>query len=64
MSKSTNGYTLEVLPAKKPGHFQWAIRQHGKLVQRADRLQISEEDARKRGLEQIERIVHGRDDRQ
>ena len=34
----TYPYTLEVLSCEKPaGHFQWAIRKHGKLVERSDR---------------------------
>ena len=63
MSKDTSAYTLEVLPAHRPGHFQWAIRRNGKMVQRGDRLYTSEGDARKHGLEQVERIVHGKDER-
>jgi hypothetical protein len=63
MSKATSAYTLEVLPAHRPGHFQWAIRQNGKLVQRADRLHPSEEAARKHGFEEIERKIHGRGER-
>src|SRR5919107_809156 len=31
-------YTLTVLPCEKPlGHFHWAIRKNGKLVERSDR---------------------------
>ena len=49
-------YTVEVQPSEKPaGTFQWAIRKHGKLVQRSDRSQRSEEAARKEAEKAIER---------
>jgi hypothetical protein len=63
MSKDTNAYTVDVLPAHRPGHYQWAIRRQGKLVQRADRFHTSEEAARRHGLEEIERKIHGRGER-
>ena len=52
----TYPYTLDVSPCTKPeGHFQWAIRKHGKLIQRSDRSFRSEDDARKDGEKVIER---------
>jgi len=52
----TYPYTLEVLPSKKrAGMFEWAIRKHGTLIQRSDRLHRSEADARKDGEKAIER---------
>jgi hypothetical protein len=60
----TYPYTLEVTPSEKPaGHFRWAIRQHGKLLQRSDRSHPSEEAARKNGLAEIERKLRGGDER-
>jgi hypothetical protein len=60
----TYPYTLEITPATKPaGHFQWAIRRHGKLLQRSDRPSVTEAEARKRGRAQIEKLLHGGDDR-
>ena len=49
-------YELEVQPSvRTPGAFDWAIRRHGKLIQRSDRVQRSEEAARKDGLKAVER---------
>ncbi len=54
--KGTYPYTLEVLPCEKPaGHFQWAIRKNGKLVERSDRPHPSERSARERGHAALER---------
>lgn len=56
METDTYPYTLEVIPSPRlAGHFDWAIRKHGKLVQRSDRSQTSEAAARKSGLAEIER---------
>jgi hypothetical protein len=65
MSKQeTYPYALEVTPStKKPGQFEWTIRQHGKLLQRSDRLYFSEEAARKNGMTEVERKLNGGDDR-
>jgi hypothetical protein len=55
-------YTLTVLPTEKPaGHFQWAIRRNGKLIERSDRAHPSERSARERGHAALERQF--RDDR-
>jgi hypothetical protein len=61
---NTHPYTLEVSSAEKPArHFHWAIRKHGKLVQRSDRPQATEYDARKRAMTEIEKMLHGGDER-
>jgi hypothetical protein len=55
-------YTLEVQPSKRTeGAFEWAIRDRGKLIQRSDRVERSEEAARKRGERAIEELTHGRE---
>jgi hypothetical protein len=54
----TYPYTLEVTPCAKPsGHFAWAIRRHGKLLERSDRPHHSERSARERGEEALERQI-------
>ena len=64
MNDNIHPYTLEVLPVEKPaGHFHWAIRKHGKLLQRSDRPQATEIDARKRGMAEIEKIFRGSGER-
>jgi hypothetical protein len=60
--RSTYPYTLEITAAKA-GHFYWAIRRNGKMVQRSDRAIAGEDNARKRGLEAIEKLLHGEDER-
>jgi hypothetical protein len=61
---STYPYSLEITPAEKPtGHFKFAIRHHGKLLQRSDRPYDGEREARKRGLAEIEKLLHGVTDR-
>lgn len=53
---STYPYTLEVIPSERnPGAFEWTIRRHGKLIQRSDRIQRSEEAARRDGEKALER---------
>ncbi len=54
MSNSTP-YALEIMPAAKPGTFQWTIRRHGTLIERSDRPLRSEEDAIKNGEKAMER---------
>ena len=55
-------YTLDIQPSKRTdGAFEWAIRDRGKLIQRADRVERTEQAARKRGEEALDRIVHGVD---
>jgi hypothetical protein len=57
-------YSLEVTPCAKPaGHFQWAIRERGKLLQRSDRPQPTEDKARSKGQAELERLYFGNWDR-
>ena len=57
---ATYPYVLEVQPnPHAKGSWQWAIRQNGKLIQRSDRAANSELTALARGLEQIEKLIHG-----
>ena len=59
----TYPFTLEVLPCERPaGHFQWAIRKHGKRVERSDRVHPSERSARDQGQSALERQL--REDRE
>ena len=61
-TEKTPRYTLEVQPSKRTdGAYEWAIRDRGKLIQRADRVERSEQAARKRGEEALDHIVHGVD---
>ncbi len=60
---NTHPYALEVTPNPRSlGVWQWAIRHHGKLVQRSDRALVSEAKARVQGMEQIEKLLHGGDE--
>lgn len=53
---NTYPYTLEIQPSERsPGAFEWTIRRNGKLIQRSDRLQRSEEAARRDGEKALER---------
>jgi hypothetical protein len=57
-------YSLEVFPCEKPaGHFQWRIRERGRLIQRSDRLHPSETKARENGQAELERLFFGGRDR-
>ncbi len=59
----THPYTLEIRQGPG-GHFQWAIRDRGKLVQRSDRSHASEAEARRKGEAAIESLfVKTRNDR-
>jgi hypothetical protein len=52
----THPYELEIQPSvRSPGNFDWTIRRHGKLIQRSDRVQRTEEAARKDGERAVER---------
>ena len=58
----TARYTLDIQPSPtSAANFQRAIRDRGKLIQRSDRLLRSAADARKRGEEELQRILHPRD---
>jgi hypothetical protein len=49
-------YSIEVSPLVRPdGHFRWAIRRSGKLIERSDRPYRSEAEAYERALEAIQR---------
>jgi len=55
---STAPYSLDVTPSpNSDGTFRWTIRKDGSLFQRSDRGYRSENDARKNGLETIERLL-------
>ncbi|UVF21537.1 hypothetical protein HPT29_010650 [Microvirga terrae] len=57
-------YSLEVMPCEKPaGHFQWSIRERGRLIQRSDRPHPSESKAREKGQAELERLFFGGRDR-
>jgi hypothetical protein len=56
----TYPYALEVTPSPKgDGSFGWAIRMHGKMLERSDRLFRSEQDALKNGRDAVERLLKG-----
>jgi hypothetical protein len=58
----TDRYTLDIQPsATSAASFQWAIRDRGKLIQRSDRLLRTEADARKKGEEELQRMLHPRE---
>lgn len=51
-------YAIEVSPLAKPeGHFQWAIRWSGKLIERSDHAHRSEAKAHESVMEVIERAL-------
>lgn len=57
-------YSLEVFPCEKPaGHFQWSIRERGRLIQRSDRPHPTESKAREKGQAELERLFFGGRDR-
>ena len=57
---SMHPYSLDVKASDRtPGLFEWSIRRNGKLIQRSDRFQRSEEGARKDGEKAIERQFAG-----
>ena len=52
----THPFTLEVVPSRKRnGTFEYAIRRQGKLLERSDRIYLSEPDALKDGQKALER---------
>jgi hypothetical protein len=56
----THPYTLELSPSPKgDGSVGWAIRKHGKLLERSDRTYRSEQEALKSGQEAVERALKG-----
>ncbi|SDA14850.1 hypothetical protein SAMN02799622_01217 [Methylobacterium sp. UNC378MF] len=56
--KVPHPYSIEVSPLAKPeGHFQWAIRKSGKLIERSDRPHRSEAKAFESAMEAVERAL-------
>ena len=56
----THPYTLEITPSPQgDGTLGWAIRKHGKLLERSDRVFRAEQDAMKNGQEALERVFKG-----
>jgi hypothetical protein len=56
----THPYTLEVTPSMKgDGSFGWAIRMHGKMLERSDKVFRSEKDAWRDGQKALERTSKG-----
>ena len=52
-------YSIEVSPLPKPeGHFGWAMRKYGKLVERSDRPHPTEHKARESALAAVERDMN------
>ncbi|WP_084673760.1 hypothetical protein [Methylobacterium sp. WSM2598] len=52
-------FTIEVSPLTTPkGHFGWAIRKHGKLLERSDRPHVSEDKAHAQAIAAVERTAH------
>jgi hypothetical protein len=48
-------YTLEIIQLDRPaGHFGWALRRDGKLLERSDRAFTTEAKARESGMKAIE----------
>ena len=53
-------FTFELVPSKREaGGYHWAIRKHGKLVQRSDTPLATEVKARVQALAMIERLRVG-----
>lgn len=51
-------YAIEVSPLDKPnGHFGWAIRRSGTLIERSDRAYPNEAKAHAMALEAIEQHI-------
>jgi hypothetical protein len=56
----THPYTLELSPSPKgDGSVGWAIRKHGKMLERSDRMYRSQQEALKSGQEAVERALSG-----
>jgi hypothetical protein len=57
-------YSVEALSCEKPaGHFQWSIRERGRLIQQSDRPHPSENKAREKEQSELERLFFGGRDR-
>ncbi|ACA16038.1 conserved hypothetical protein [Methylobacterium sp. 4-46] len=58
-NNSLHPFAIEVSPLTTPkGHFGWAIRKHGKLLERSDRPHETEAKAHARALAALERTAH------
>ena len=56
----THPYTLELSPSPKgDGSVGWAIRKHGKMLERSDRMYRTQQEALKNGQEAVERALSG-----
>ncbi|WP_128562748.1 hypothetical protein [Methylobacterium crusticola] len=52
-------YTIEVSPLPKPaGHYQWAVRRSGRLVERSDRPHPTQAKAEASAIAAVERDMH------
>jgi len=59
-AQQTEPFTFEVVPSKRAaGGYHWAIRKHGKLVQRSDTPLPTEDKARVQARAMIERLRIG-----
>ncbi|MGU3537560.1 hypothetical protein [Methylobacterium sp. A54F] len=48
-------YDIEVLPLERPaGHYCWALRKNGKLIERSDRPHLTEQKAWTSALKALE----------
>lgn len=55
-------FTVELVPSKREaGGYHWAIRKHGKLVQRSDSPLPTASKAHSQALAMIERLRRGQD---
>ena len=56
----THPYTLELSPSPKgDGSVGWAIRKHGKMLERSDRMYRTQHDALRNGQEAVGRTLSG-----
>jgi hypothetical protein len=56
----THPYTLELSPSiKGDGSTGWAIRKHGKMLERSDRMYRTQHEALRSGQEAVERTLSG-----
>ena len=59
-SNQTHPYTLELSPSPKgDGSVGWAMRKHGKMLERSDRMFRTQQEALKSGQEAMERALSG-----
>ncbi len=59
-ANQTHPYTLELSPSPKgDGSVGWAIRKHGKMLERSDRMFRTQQEALRSGQEAVERALSG-----